>query len=241
MNEREVLELMRALFVTEDGWRNLKGLAVSIDRRLAALPAAAQEKPDPTRCVVCGWTLAGSREQGCVAGDCSYRPAQGTPEHDRIKDRLRAQMSAPAAAQADGEEPTLEECVLRYSRHPGNCREAIADLRAFILASRARPAPSQAVDVEGIVSWLKERSATPGADIDDVERVIRWKLAQFVNSSPAPSHALVEAADAMRGVFFDDVDGAICTEGTTEYLRKILDAYDLARATLAAAKKDGGA
>ncbi len=143
MDERQVLELMRDVFMCEASWN--VGLIAEINRRLAALTEAAQEKPDPTRCYVCGWPLAESRKQGCVAGDCSYRPTPGTPEHDRIKDRLRAQMSAPAAAQADGEEPTLEECVLRYSRHPGDCREAIADLRAFILASRARPAPSHAL------------------------------------------------------------------------------------------------
>lgn len=29
---------------------------------------------DKTRCRVCGWPLAPSREDGCVAGDCSMRP-----------------------------------------------------------------------------------------------------------------------------------------------------------------------
>ena len=26
------------------------------------------------RCEVCGWPLAASRKEGCVAGDCSMRP-----------------------------------------------------------------------------------------------------------------------------------------------------------------------
>lgn len=57
--------------------------------------------------------------------------------------------------------------------------------------------------------------------------------------SPSPAlAALVEAGDAMRGVFFDDTDGAISTEGTTEQLRAILDNYDRARASL---PKGGGA
>jgi hypothetical protein len=196
MDERQVLELMRDVFMCEASWN--VGLIAEINRRLAALTEAAQEKPDPTRCVVCGWPLAESRKQGCVAGDCSYRPTPGTPEHDRIKDRLRAQMSAPAAAQADGEEPTLEECVLRYSRHPGDCREAIADLRAFILASRARP---------------------------------------------APSHALVEAGDAMRHAAHLLRTSCYQVQVTAE-ARVFDDAaslYDLARATLAAAKQEGGA
>lgn len=150
MNEREVLELMRRVIECGDVVGRL-GMLNEIDRRLAALPSAAQEKPDPTRCYVCGWPLAASRKQGCVAGDCSYRPLQGTPEHDRIKDRLRAQMSAPSAA---------------------------------------------------------------------------------------PSHALVEAADAMRDTLFRV--GSVLPSDVEEIKNRIA-AYDLARSSLPAATKDGGA
>ena len=90
MNEKQVLELMRdvvvAAFDRERGTA-LSVLSVEIDRRLAALPADAHETPDPTRCFVCGWPLAASREKGCVAGDCSYRPVEGTDEWHRIKCR----------------------------------------------------------------------------------------------------------------------------------------------------------
>ncbi|HEY7767369.1 hypothetical protein [Longimicrobium sp.] len=37
------------------------------------------------RCPVCGWTLAATRSEGCVPGDCSYRPAEGTPEWNRVQ------------------------------------------------------------------------------------------------------------------------------------------------------------
>lgn len=39
------------------------------------------------RCPVCDWPLAASREQGCVADDCSYRPKEGSPEYYRIQRR----------------------------------------------------------------------------------------------------------------------------------------------------------
>jgi len=44
-------------------------------------------KPRTGRCDVCDWTLAESRDKGCVPGDCSYRPEQGSPEWYRIKAR----------------------------------------------------------------------------------------------------------------------------------------------------------
>ncbi len=44
------------------------------------LPAAAL----PDRCEVCGYALAASLEDGCVPGNCSYRPTIGTAEYHRI-------------------------------------------------------------------------------------------------------------------------------------------------------------
>lgn len=87
--------------------------------------------------------------------------------------------------------PTLEECEALYHEVRGSAvsfepwKEGIAAVRALCLSR----APSPSVDIEGIVSWLKERSATPGADIEDVERVIRIKLAQYIKAAPSPSRA----------------------------------------------------
>lgn len=41
------------------------------------------------RCVICEWPLAESRDKGCVPGDCSYRPREGSPEWIRIQERRR--------------------------------------------------------------------------------------------------------------------------------------------------------
>lgn len=195
MNEREVLELMRdVLFGSVSMGR--QDLLYEIHHRLAALTEAAQETPDPTRCYVCGWPLAESRKQGCVAGDCSYRPTPGTPEHDRIKDRLRAQMSAPAAAQADGEEPTVE--VITSLIH-GN-------------------------EVSANEAWAQCPECRPRAE----------KILALCRARPAPSHALVEAADAMRGAIGDPLF-------VTRPLRDAAWRYDIARSSLPAAKKEGGA
>ncbi len=44
----------------------------------------------PGRCEVCGWTLAKSGANGCVPGNCSYRPASDSPAGKRIDARRKA-------------------------------------------------------------------------------------------------------------------------------------------------------
>lgn len=44
----------------------------------------------PERCPICEWPLADSREKGCVTGDCSFRPRDGTYDYYRIKERRAA-------------------------------------------------------------------------------------------------------------------------------------------------------
>lgn len=154
MDERQVLELMRDVFMCEASWN--VGLIAEINRRLAALTEAAQ---------------------------------------------------------ADREEPTLEECeehaaqAMYDNLHRDKLRinelECIAATRSLMLRAR-----------------------------------------------PAPSHALVDALDAARS-FVQDVmnsPSAWCGDfklhtsqhGEAE-LKYILGLLDAARASLPAAKKEGGA
>ena len=37
------------------------------------------------RCMVCGFPLAPTQTEGCIQGDCSYRPEQGHSEHECIR------------------------------------------------------------------------------------------------------------------------------------------------------------
>lgn len=46
---------------------------------------AATEPIDETRCPICSWPYAKSRDEGCVPGDCSYRPEHGSEEWRRVK------------------------------------------------------------------------------------------------------------------------------------------------------------
>lgn len=62
-------------------------------------PAGAQPS-GPDRCEVCDWPLAESREKGCVPGDCSYRPEQGSDEWHRIRARREALKAQPNSATA---------------------------------------------------------------------------------------------------------------------------------------------
>ena len=41
----------------------------------------------PATCEICGWSLAKSADEGCVPGNCSYRPPEGTDEYRRIQKR----------------------------------------------------------------------------------------------------------------------------------------------------------
>ena len=41
------------------------------------------------RCMVCGFPLAGSEAQGCVQGNCSYRPGVNSPEYERWHVRMQ--------------------------------------------------------------------------------------------------------------------------------------------------------
>lgn len=240
-------------------------------------------------------------------------------QHVTLRRGLRAALdrrlvALPAAAQADGEEPTVEDCVLRYSRHPGDCREAIADLRAFILASRARPAPSSspcpdceskdafidalqkridsllsgtvesfvdgvltirphkevvAVMAEALASVLDEAEAPnyvemelkragstkayrltiqrpEGRSAHALRMEAERQLAELKASpSPAPSHALVEAADALskaaRTIHEEDAADEVEPRARESVLYEALARYEAARASLPAAKREGGA
>jgi len=43
---------------------------------------------DPTpRCEICDWPLHATIQDGCTAGNCSYRPQHGTEEYARIQAR----------------------------------------------------------------------------------------------------------------------------------------------------------
>lgn len=84
----------------------------------------------PARCEVCGWPLAESREKGCVDGDCSYRPADGTDEGRRIHARRAMLAALDSGASVLVERGELERL-----------REEVASLRAMEMTfSRREPA-----------------------------------------------------------------------------------------------------
>ena len=80
-----------------EGLAEEKTRAEAAEARVLA-PAKAEEPVDPTpRCPRCGWPLANAADGGCVLGNCSYRPAEGTEEHERVKRWDRAQAPSPSA------------------------------------------------------------------------------------------------------------------------------------------------
>lgn len=94
-------------------------------------------------CEVCGWTLAESREKGCVQGDCSYRPTDGTDEWFRIRARREALASAAAkSALHSAEREVLEACVEES--------KALDDVRARPNHIRARKRHTDAIYIRAI-------------------------------------------------------------------------------------------
>jgi hypothetical protein len=69
---------------------------------------------DPKRCFICGWPLATSQEEGCVPGNCSYRPARGA-EWTRLKFRGELEKSA-ARHVASVRNAALEEAAAECER-----------------------------------------------------------------------------------------------------------------------------
>jgi len=45
------------------------------------------------RCRICDWPLAKSQAEGCIEGDCSYRPTPGTDEWKRCQRNRREMIS----------------------------------------------------------------------------------------------------------------------------------------------------
>lgn len=43
------------------------------------LRCQAGNESEPVRCIVCDWPYSKRRGDGCVPGDCSYRPGRGEP------------------------------------------------------------------------------------------------------------------------------------------------------------------
>jgi hypothetical protein len=89
---------------------------------LNAEPALAAEGAKPIipnwfpddRCQVCGWPLAQCRDQGCVAGDCSFRPQEGTESYriTQLRRKALAERADPAQS-ADTPSDDHEYACLR--------------------------------------------------------------------------------------------------------------------------------
>lgn len=76
---------------------DLPGVLDTLDQTRAALRDYAAG-----RCYPCGWPLAASADQGCIIGNCSFRPSEHSAEHDPWLARQRFVMALLAPAGAPG-------------------------------------------------------------------------------------------------------------------------------------------
>ena len=65
------------------------------------------------RCPICDWPLKATMIEGCVEGNCSYRPDQGSPEWYRIQRRRSAvcgNCGDPISVEKGGNSPFCGMC-----------------------------------------------------------------------------------------------------------------------------------
>jgi len=86
------------------------------------VPALFKDSKVP-RCLICDFPLASAIEDGCVPGNCSYRPPKGTAEYQRIQ-RRREELRAEWDKLDDtilGDMPVCPQCGQRKTLLGGTC------------------------------------------------------------------------------------------------------------------------
>ena len=235
MNEREVLELLRALMMyaasrsTPSGVRTLACLTDAVDFKLFELTSKAHAQPanEPLplghyRCTHHGCTLIDTPTSGH-----SHGHEGGTLMY--------------AASEAQGEPPTIEECDAEFRR--ATVEEATRRLPSIRTedAVEIHLAGISAVRLAGIAAvraLCLSRTPSPSpalaaiVDFDDDSR----SPAECGNTA---LDALLEAGDAVCLLFeFQSGTGALRIRGSPDEVASKLEAYDRARAAL---PKGGGA
>lgn len=142
---------------------------------LAPAPSAPPRDRED-RCRRCGWPLAKSIREGCVPGNCSYRPEEGSEEWKRMRDRdtARAALDSYLAGKTDSHgrpvEPTPFEADTMGHEEPAPTSEyrrttdPITGETLYLRrhASSAAPAPG-AVDLERTLTAAERMRAVFGA------------------------------------------------------------------------------
>ena len=118
----EQLVVERQFQVGPDTWQTIeKYLTTDLARipknhsKWMELALAMFKNPIVPRCLVCDFPLVDKVEEGCVPGNCSYRPALGTAEYTHIANRRAALLAAEdayctvAAVEEHAPQPALDE------------------------------------------------------------------------------------------------------------------------------------
>jgi hypothetical protein len=84
----------------------------AIELVLAPGVLALKRPEPPARCPICDWPLADNADAGCVPGNCSYRPHEGSPEYHRI--RLRKAFLDAARSPVSG---IVDADVVEATKH----------------------------------------------------------------------------------------------------------------------------
>lgn len=155
---------------------------------------------DVPRCQVCSWPLAESVEAGCVPGNCSYRPEQGTAEHRRIRAR-RESIAAGRDPDADESVAVVDELVETALEMIGehNGRTSLyrhSDGRGIEYEVRRADRPSllerwaHATIVAFLFGWLLDRGGQE-AEIERLRGIIVGARHYIGEDQPAHAYAML--------------------------------------------------
>jgi hypothetical protein len=121
--------------------------------------AAAEIEVGKDRCPICAWPLAATMEQGCVIGNCSYRPGDHREDELRNLKKRREHWEATtriiaeayAASLADFTMPLLKRIYDHLTGPPKESDFTLArELRDFLADS---PSPTRIHDLREGLSW----------------------------------------------------------------------------------------
>ena len=130
-----------------------------------------------SRCPICDWPIKKTIQEGCVPGNCSFRPAEGSPEYYRIQERRRQleMDKLPRKPAAASEQPTA--APISQNRLSAMLYRSLERL-SLAIEQCAESKPT-----------TKEHHASIWSYLNEAQKDAKLKLKHYANFVAAPTAA----------------------------------------------------